>query len=240
MSKRLTETEKWKKQWWRELAPSTKLLMIYLFDNCDPAGIWQPDLPLAEFQIGMRLDREEIDTKLAKKVKVLPDGKWFIEGFVKFQKGVEIKELNPSNKAHLGVLRCLEKYKKTDFADAEQGQLFEDCNKPHQSPIKAPTKPHQRGTGVGVKVYIDILNKYNLYSIYSIWMEWVEYRKEIRHRLTKSMAEKQIKFLAKFGEKDAKKIIEESIKNGWTGLFELDGRRAGKKDNNIADKLKGG
>jgi DNA-binding HxlR family transcriptional regulator len=53
-----------------------------------------------------------------------------------------------------------------------------------------------------------------------VWAEWVEYRKEIKKKLTPSMISKQLKFLEKHNGTHAA-IIEQSIQNGWTGLFPL-------------------
>ncbi len=52
------------------------------------------------------------------------------------------------------------------------------------------------------------------------WNEWVAFRKEQRKKLTPMSIKKQIKFLEKH-KADHAAIIEQSIKNGWTGLFEL-------------------
>lgn len=52
------------------------------------------------------------------------------------------------------------------------------------------------------------------------WNEWIAYRKEIRKKITPSVESKQIKFLEKHKD-NHKEIIEQSIRNGWTGLFEL-------------------
>jgi len=52
------------------------------------------------------------------------------------------------------------------------------------------------------------------------WNEWVVFRKEIKKTLTKSMIDKQIEFLGKY-EHTHVAIINQSIQNGWTGLFEL-------------------
>lgn len=49
------------------------------------------------------------------------------------------------------------------------------------------------------------------------WKEWVDYRTEIKHKLTKSTAEKQILFLLK--QSNPAKCIDDSITNGWQGLF---------------------
>lgn len=57
-------------------------------------------------------------------------------------------------------------------------------------------------------------------SIDSIaWGEWVQHRKELRKKLTKSQITKQLKFLCE--QSDPNAVINQSIKNGWAGLFEL-------------------
>tara|TARA_R110000868_G_scaffold51318_2_gene162881 strand:- start:558 stop:881 length:324 start_codon:yes stop_codon:yes gene_type:complete len=50
--KRFTETQKWEDPWFRRLRPEMKLLWQWLCDKCDNAGIIDPDLELASFQIG--------------------------------------------------------------------------------------------------------------------------------------------------------------------------------------------
>jgi hypothetical protein len=55
------------------------------------------------------------------------------------------------------------------------------------------------------------------------WAEWVNYRKEIKHKLPKSTARAQLRKLRNFAIKgiDPIKIINQSIENGWQGLFEI-------------------
>lgn len=53
------------------------------------------------------------------------------------------------------------------------------------------------------------------------WTEWELYRKQKKQKLTAVGARKQIKFLAKFTEREAIDILNQSMTNGWTGLFEL-------------------
>lgn len=50
------------------------------------------------------------------------------------------------------------------------------------------------------------------------WCEWVDFRKEIKKKLTVSSSKKQIEFLLKHSNPVG--CINESIKNGWQGLFE--------------------
>jgi len=107
MAKRFTETGKWKKKWIRELGPEMKLFWFYLLDNCDHAGIWEVDIELAAFQIGIELDESEILNTFNRKIVPFKPGKWFVPKFIVYQYG----ELNESNRAHLSVIKILTKYK---------------------------------------------------------------------------------------------------------------------------------
>ena len=107
MAKRFTDTGKWKKKWIRELSPEMKLFWFYLLDNCDHAGIWEVDIDLAAFQIGIELDESTILNTFNRKIVSFKPGKWFIPKFIDYQYG----ELNKSNRAHLSVIKILTKYK---------------------------------------------------------------------------------------------------------------------------------
>lgn len=52
------------------------------------------------------------------------------------------------------------------------------------------------------------------------WESWERYRREIRKRLTQSTKDKQLATCATWGPGRAIQAINDSIKNGWTGLFE--------------------
>jgi len=107
VAKRFTDTDKWKKKWIRELSPEMKLFWFYLLDNCDHAGIWEVDIDLAAFQIGIELDESTILNTFNRKIVPFKPGKWFIPKFIDYQYG----ELNKSNRAHLSVIKILTKYK---------------------------------------------------------------------------------------------------------------------------------
>ena len=107
MAKRFTDTGKWKKKWIRELNPNMKLFWFYLLDNCDHAGIWEVDIDLAAFQIGVDLDESTILQTFNRKIVPFKPGKWFIPKFVEYQYG----ELNETNRAHNSVIKILTKYK---------------------------------------------------------------------------------------------------------------------------------
>jgi len=62
-----------------------------------------------------------------------------------------------------------------------------------------------------------------------VWKEWEGYRKEKKQKLTPRSVTLQLKFLEKNKDNHVA-IIEQSIQNGWTGLFPLKG------DNGTSDK----
>jgi hypothetical protein len=62
MTKRLTETDRWKKPTFRKLNTAEKLFEIYLYDHCNHAGIWEVDFELAAFYVGQELDEGHIRT----------------------------------------------------------------------------------------------------------------------------------------------------------------------------------
>ena len=53
------------------------------------------------------------------------------------------------------------------------------------------------------------------------WQEWVDYRAEIKKKMTQATINKQIKLLSGRTAEEQQAIINQSITNGWTGLFEV-------------------
>ncbi len=69
--------------------------------------------------------------------------------------------------------------------------------------------------------------KLNTTAFSSTWAEWVTHRQELKKKLTPSTVSKQLAKLAAWGPTKAIQAIENSISNGWSGLFDPDGRRSG-------------
>jgi hypothetical protein len=131
--KRMCETTRWTDPWFRNLTPTAKLLWCWLLDHCDCAGIIEPDLDLAGFQIGQRDGIEDALASLGDRIENRGAKLW-IPKFIAFQFG---QQLNRANKAHLGVIRRLE----------SAGILcpVEILDQFKPSPLQAPCKPLQRG-----------------------------------------------------------------------------------------------
>lgn len=109
MAKRMTDTDKWKKGFFRSLPGAYKLLWQYLCDECDHAGIWEVDREIAQIKIGidMQIDWDIALELFQTKVLVFAHGeKWFIPSFITFQ----YKELKGTDRATNSVVTQLKKY----------------------------------------------------------------------------------------------------------------------------------
>ena len=103
MSKRFTDTEKWKKAWYRELGPALRDLRQYLLDSCDHAGVWEVDLATARHFTGSAVSLDDVQAAFrGRAVPVGPD-KLFFPDFVEFQYG----ELSEESKPHKSVITRL-------------------------------------------------------------------------------------------------------------------------------------
>lgn len=107
--KRFTEASKWGDVWFRKLEPRLKLFWGWLCDNCDSAGVIDPDLELASFQIGMPITEEDWRYFDGRIEKINGSKRWIIK-FIPFQYGT----LTEVCRAHIPVIRLVDKYGLSD------------------------------------------------------------------------------------------------------------------------------
>lgn len=92
---------------------------------------------------------------------------------------------------------------------------------------KGKGKVREKKKGVHIELPYDSEN------FTDAWNEWISYLKQKRKSPTNITIKKQLKQLSETNEKEAIEAIEQSIKNGWQGLFpkatEGLGKRANKK-----------
>jgi hypothetical protein len=91
MSKRFTDTKKWRNEWFRTLPVKAKLTWSYLCDECDFAGVWKADWGLASFQLDFKITAQEMGEWFGDKVHFFDGDKVLIVPFYDFQYG-ESKE----------------------------------------------------------------------------------------------------------------------------------------------------
>ena len=102
---------------------------------------------------------------------------------------------------------------------------------PISIPNSTPNAKERKGKErKGEKVKKEIVLPFNSDTFTSAWNEWLTYRKETKKTLSESAIKKQLEFLRQYGEDNAIKIINQSIMNGWQGLFEI---KNTKSDNRV-------
>lgn len=130
MAKRFSDTDKWKKPWYRKLKPAHKVFWQYILDNCDHAGVWEVDFELAGDFIGAVFNPDHLIEAFSKQVHIFADGRrWFILDFIDFQYG----PLRETNNAHRGVLSSLRKHRIFE--------VYSGHSQPLPSPSLAPAQP---------------------------------------------------------------------------------------------------
>lgn len=106
MAKRYTDTDKWKKRWFRKLKNDHKVFWMYVLDQCDHAGIWEVDFELASYFCN-GIKESEIRETFVKQYHEFDDGKrWLIKDFIEFQ----YRELDSNNRAHNSVIKILKRH----------------------------------------------------------------------------------------------------------------------------------
>lgn len=125
MSKRFVDTDLWQKSWFQEMSIKEKILIKYIFENCDCAGVWDINLRMASFIIGETItltDFYNINNKkeLFKFIKDEQDNekRIFVVDFITFQYG----KLSYNCKPHLPVIKLLKKYG-IDFETIDENNL---------------------------------------------------------------------------------------------------------------------
>ena len=108
MAKRFADTELWQKAWFQDLTIKEKVLVMFLFGNCDCAGVWDINYRLASFIIGETVTEEDIKKINDKKELFifLSENKIFVKKFIEFQYG----NLSDNCKPHKPIIERLKNY----------------------------------------------------------------------------------------------------------------------------------
>jgi len=198
------------------LSPAAEVFFTRLIMKADDYGLYygNPKLlnsalfPLKDYDNSKVLAwlNECVKAGIIRKYSV--DGKDYIQipGFDQRLRLMKSKFPEPSNT--------------TEFhAPSNDGQVTDVCppeTKRSRNEVEEETETKPKGSLRAV-VDTSIFGE----ELKAAWEEWEQYQKEKKKKLTPSTAKKQIKFLGGRAGPEAVAIINQSITNGWTGLFEL-------------------
>jgi hypothetical protein len=225
MAKRYHDTNIWEEDWFLNLSPNHMLFWFYICDKCDHAGILRPNKSLFEkittLQVDVDVFLKCVNSFDKIRVGVLDNGRWFLTGFIVFQYG---KTLNVNNRVHKSIIEQLEKnqvdyksmcYDLDPILTSKRGQL---------DPIdRAKDKDKDKNKS------LLIIPEYLKESI----ERFKEHRKKLGKKMSDYAVELMINKLSKLSldQETQKAIIQQSIDEGWQGVFELKGKSAYERSN---------
>lgn len=84
MAKRLTDTDKWKDDWYISLSNDDKIVWQWLLDNCSHAALCKRSIGLLNLMCRVNYTEPEMIEKMSSRV-IIFENFWFIPKFLKFQ-----------------------------------------------------------------------------------------------------------------------------------------------------------
>ena len=216
MAKRFASTEIWDDPWFQDLDPKIKLVWKYLCDRCDEAGFWKVNWKQLEFQIGAKIKTEDVIKGINNSKERVKTGStyWFIIGFAEYQYG----SFRTSKHAfHQRLVQKIDTLSNT-LSDRVSNTLQEkeEVKEKEEEEEKEQEKEEVKEKEGVLGIIPDELN--NTIFI-NAWSRWFKYRREKRKPLTNSTIEAQLNKLRLMGIDAAVDSINQSIENGWEGLF---------------------
>jgi len=114
MPKRFVDTEIWNEDWFLSLPGEYMLLVKFIFEHCDHAGIWRPNYIKFKKLTGFNVELNGFLQKInedEERFEILKNNNWFIKGFIQFQYFDKIKkfDLILSNSLHKAIYASLNK-----------------------------------------------------------------------------------------------------------------------------------
>jgi len=208
--KRFTDADKWSDPWFRKLSWKAKLVYLYILDNCDSAGVWEPDYAAADFQIGTKIPWSDALAELEGRIYRLPtNARLRVVKFIKFQYGKLSKDCRPHEKVFEALLR--------HGLDANDLNAGIPDQAEHTLPYSLPAtlaarvqEEEEDKEEEGVPEWLK-----------APWGEWLTYRAQSKRKPYAALgAKKQIAALAQMGADRATAAINYSIRQNYQGIFE--------------------
>jgi hypothetical protein len=136
MAKRMTDSEKWKDQWFSNLNNDYKIVWFYLLDDCDNAGIWQCNIRTLNFNCNTSFTEADLLNTFSKRLTKISDDKFLINKFCEYQYGIDF--ITSKNKA---VISAINKLKSNNLIEDNKG--IYTLTIPYQYPIDTPKEQEQ-------------------------------------------------------------------------------------------------
>lgn len=205
MPKRFTATEKWTDPWFCSLTDNEKLFWLYLLDNCNHAGIWEPNW----FMFSVYVKNFKFNPDHFKDRIVVIGKKWHIPKFIEFQYGV----LRPDCPAHKSVITLLEKERVSEQLPNPLLRVQDMVKDMDKAKVKVIGELHKDKDKYILPEWVDA----------KTWQDFKDMRYKIRKPMTQRAIELTIQALERLRTQgnDPMLVLEQSIQKSWQGVFEL-------------------
>lgn len=179
-----------------------------------------------------------IKTEWLEAAKTLQNPFAFIEAIASYVQTGETPALEPDAKGIFVIIKAeIDRRNKTRERVAKHRTVLQErysnatvtrCNvtqntkenppaPPKENTKKTETKVSAKESGLSFEQLIPASLKTIEFEI--AWDQWCRYRKEIKQSITKSTAKRQLQMLGRYPPVVAIAAIDQSITNGWSGLF---------------------
>ena len=115
MSMRLSDSDKWKNPWFRNLPGKIKLFFIYAIDVADDSGVMHLDMPLISFTLKEEIQIEDIKKYLSAQLIFLSEDKVIIKNFVRHQRNKDNPTMEKNIKKLLEKHGIYDRYLRGEF-----------------------------------------------------------------------------------------------------------------------------
>lgn len=145
MAKRLTDTDKWKDDWFVSLSNDYRIIWLWLLDNCNHAGICKRSIGLLNRDCNTKISENELVEALEGRLLICGNN-WFIPKFLKFQ----YANLTSDRPVIISVVKELEKNNLSGMIPESFGNDYliikdkdKDINKGKSTLIKKHNKANE-------------------------------------------------------------------------------------------------
>lgn len=230
MAKRFTDTNKYRKRFFRSLTGAYKLLWDFLYHDCDHAGIWTVDFEIAQKYVGedMLIDQRAafylFNEDEIRVIEFDKGKKWFIPSFITFQYG----KLSEKNRAHNNVIEILRKFSLIDDNLSPITELLKPLwqyPKGDKDMDKEKEMEQEEEKEIKKEKEIPRISMPFNGNFLEAWAEWKKYKLKQHDFKYKSDGTEQAALHSlttlSTDEETCIAIIHQSMANGWKGFFPL-------------------
>jgi len=240
--KRLTDADKWEDPWFVELDPQAKLFWLYLLDKVDQCGVWEKFEKKFQFDTGIGISIDALIEDLGDRVCDLGD-KILIPKFIRFQYGQELSE---SSNFHKGIFKRLDHHGlEMNGQGLVKGMprvsLGYIKGKPRvglglvKGTFRVQDKDKDKDKDKNIRGSAEgdgIPEELNTPEFREAWDAYLAMRKENKWATLKpSSLKARFKEFKEHGIEESIRALEESVRQGWRGVFPGN-QQAGQHDDN--------